>query len=240
MGCIDDCMICLLLLLMLLPSTVYRVSPACLIDTEFVNSYSSRILHPPVQDVFPMDVLRPGGEFICGVASSSISSSSSIVNPDARDGGGADGPNRLRLTGVTSVECPGRKSSESLYPMLPSRCSAVLPRVPALPSGPVGRDGEGVDISGRGIGVLDTGDRIEFLLPMPRATELPRELPRLLPGDDVGTGPKPGDPGGRLFGSHARRWRICCFAAAFTLDPPRPNPINAMSAPRHPVLRGGV
>ena len=87
---------------------------------------------------------------------------------------------------------------------------------------------------------MDTGDRIEFLLPMPRATELPRELPRLLPGADVGTGPKPGDPGGRLFGSHARRWRICCFAAAFTLDPPRPNPINAMSAPRHPVLRGGV
>lgn len=233
-------MICLLLLLMLLPSTVYRVYPACLIDAEFVNSHSSRILHPPVQDVFPMDVLRPGGEFICGVASSSIKSSSSIVNPDARDGGGADGPNRLRLTGVTSVECPGKKSSESLYPMLPSRCSAVLPRVPARPSGPVGRDGDGVDISGRGIGVLDTGDRIEFLLPTPLPMELPRELPRLLPGDDVGTGPKPGDPGGRLFGSPARRWRMCCFAAAFILDPPRPNPINAMSAPRHPTLRGGV
>ena len=82
--------------------------------------------------------------------------------------------------------------------------------------------------AGRGIGEGDTGD----LKPDIREEEPPleRSPPRL--SGDAG-GPKPGEPGGRLFGSPARLCRIC-LAAALTLDPPRPNPMRAMSAPRHP------
>lgn len=72
----------------------------------------------------------------------------------------------------------------------------------------------------------DTGDRRTLLAEPP----LERSPPRL--SGDAG-GPKPGEPGGRLFGSPARLCRIC-LAAALTLDPPRPNPMRAMSAPRHP------
>ena len=81
--------------------------------------------------------------------------------------------------------------------------------------------------SGRGIGDGDTGD-----LKTLREEEPPleRSPPRL--SGDAG-GPKPGEPGGRLFGSPARLCRIC-LAAPLTLDPPRPNPMSAMSAPRHP------
>ena len=184
-----------------------------------------------------MDVARPGVP-IRGAESSSTQGSSSSSNRSsnrklAMDGGGAAGPKRDFLCGVENsrelVAPPIENTSASLYPMPPSRCSALCPLLAARPSSPApvlrGRC-PAVSSSGRGIGEGDTGDLKTLLLE--EEPPLERSPPRL--SGDAG-GPKPGEPGGRLFGSPARLRRIC-LAAALTLDPPRPNPMSAMSAPR--------